>query len=84
MSDIQSSFARTINERHLGITAVGVMSDCFLYGITYGCTVNCPVLMRGECELMHDENAELYAECVREHSLENDPGLATAPQDSDS
>ena len=71
MNDLQSSFARTINEHHLGIAAASIMTDCEHYGITYGCTVNCPVLMRGKCELMHDENAELYAECVHEHSLQN-------------
>lgn len=71
MNDTATSFARTINERHLGITAASVMTDCEHYGMTYGCTVNCPVLMRGECELMHDENAELYRQCVEKHSLEN-------------
>lgn len=31
------------------------MSECSRYGMTKGCDDECPVLLRGECELMDDE-----------------------------
>ncbi len=35
-------------------------NDCHNYGITWGCNVDCPVLIRGECELQDSDNKELY------------------------
>ena len=64
MSD--SSFARTINERHLGVTAASIMTDCEHYGMTYGCNVDCPVLKASKCELQDGENKELYIEAMNE------------------
>ncbi len=55
-------FAKRINDEHLGITASSIMTDCEHYGITYGCTVNCPVLQMHKCELQDTENKELYLE----------------------
>jgi hypothetical protein len=60
------SFAKTINDRHLGTTASSVMTDCEHHGMTYGCTVTCPVLLASKCELQDDENKELYQEAMRE------------------
>ena len=60
-----------ILEKTLGITAVSVMDDCFKFGIMNGCDVDCPQLIRGECELMHDENKELYEQSQLEHGDSN-------------
>lgn len=51
-------FAKTINR----ITGLQPSTDCFNYGITYGCNIDCPVLIAGECELQENENKELYLE----------------------
>lgn len=61
------SFEKTINEKTLGATAAGVMTDCEHYGITHGCTVDCPVLIAGQCELKDNENLDLYRECQEIH-----------------
>lgn len=55
-------FASTITEIDLGITASSVMSACEKYGMLSGCDVECPVLISGNCELMRDENKDLYKE----------------------
>lgn len=62
MSDM--TFARTITELDLGITAASVMTDCEKYGMTYGCNTECPVLVAGKCELQDDENKKLYKEAI--------------------
>jgi len=58
------NFAKTITEIDLGAMASSVMNDCYKYGMTWGCDVNCPVLQRGECELKDDDNKELYEEYI--------------------
>ena len=50
------SFANTIHERTVGLTALGVMDDCFKFGMMYGCRANCPQYQRGECE--HQQELE--------------------------
>lgn len=42
-------------------------NECFNYGITWGCTIDCPVLQRGECELKDSENKELYKQYLDEN-----------------
>tara|TARA_R110001583_G_scaffold109400_2_gene258142 strand:+ start:16097 stop:16285 length:189 start_codon:yes stop_codon:yes gene_type:complete len=49
-----------ILEKTLGLTAISVMDDCYKFGLMNGCAVDCPQLIRGECELMENENKELY------------------------
>jgi hypothetical protein len=61
MSDIME-FANEITYRDLGVMASCVMNDCEKFGMTYGCTINCPVLQDGKCELQDYENKELYNE----------------------
>jgi len=62
MSDI--NFSKTITEIDLGVMASSVMTDCEKYGMTYGCNVECPVLIAGKCELQNEENKELYLETL--------------------
>ena len=52
----------------LGVTASSVMSDCYKYGMTYGCDVDCPVLKSGNCELQDTDNKELYKEAIKNES----------------
>jgi len=59
----------SILEHDVGITAVSVMDDCHKYGVINGCDIDCPVLMRGECELKDDENKELYQECLDQQGV---------------
>ncbi len=61
-------FARTINRASLGVTAASVMTDCEHHGMTYGCTVTCPILLDGKCELQDADNKELYEEAMQEQS----------------
>ena len=61
-----------LHERSVGLTALSVMTDCEKHGMAVGCTIDCPVLMRGACELQDDENKELYAEAMEEYVVEND------------
>tara|TARA_R110000824_G_scaffold139563_1_gene304731 strand:- start:10946 stop:11128 length:183 start_codon:yes stop_codon:yes gene_type:complete len=56
--------SKYILEKTLGITAVSVMDDCFKFGIMNGCSIECPQLIRGECEFKDDENKELYQEAL--------------------
>jgi hypothetical protein len=58
-------FAKAITEQDLGVTASSVMSDCYKYGMTYGCDVECPVLKSGNCELQDTDNKELYKEAIK-------------------
>jgi len=58
MSD--TAFARTITEVDVGAMGSSALGECGRYGMTYGCNEDCPVLLRGECELQDSENAELY------------------------
>jgi hypothetical protein len=55
---IKSSFAHTINS----LSGMPPMSECYNYGMTWGCDLDCPVLARHECELKDAENKELYQE----------------------
>jgi len=57
-------FANTMAELDLGITAASVMTDCEKYGMVGGCDEDCPVLIRGECELQEADNKELYLRIV--------------------
>ena len=66
MSDLV--FTKTLAELALGVTAASVMTDCETHGMSNGCTVDCPVLRRGECELQDEENKELYINALREGS----------------
>lgn len=45
------SFANTMAEKCLGITASSIMSDCEKFGMCYGCQEHCPQLQREECEI---------------------------------
>ena len=40
-------------------------SKCEKYGMTYGCDIECPVLLAGKCKLMYNENKELYKEAMK-------------------
>lgn len=64
------AFARTICEIDLGSTASSVMSDCFKYGMSYGCNERCPVLISGKCDLQDDENKELYRIAMENKTLD--------------
>ena len=66
MSDMR--FARTLVLWDLGVTASSVMTDCEKYGITYGCNIDCPVLIEGKCKLQDAENKELYRQSQEESS----------------
>lgn len=56
-----------ILEKTLGVTAVSVMNDCYKFGLMNGCAVECPQLIRGDCELKDDENKELYQQALKEN-----------------
>ena len=43
------------------------MTECEKYGMACGCTIDCPVLRAGECELMYTDNKELYEESCEEY-----------------
>lgn len=62
------AFATTIVEMDLGVTASSVTDDCFKYGITFGCDVDCPVLISGNCKLKDDENKDLHKEAMENES----------------
>ena len=38
------------------------MSECDKYGYTYGCTLECPVLSRGDCDIKDEVMRELGVE----------------------
>jgi len=61
-------FAKEITKADLSVTASSVMSDCYKYGMTYGCDVDCPVLKSGNCELQNTDNKELYKEAIKNES----------------
>ena len=52
-------FANTIHIKALGATPFSVMSDCYRFGMMSGCKPECPVFIRGGCELQ-DENERLF------------------------
>ena len=54
------NFARTINS----LGGMPPMSDCYNYGMTYGCDKHCPVLQAGNCELKDAECKDLYADAI--------------------
>ena len=56
-------FARTVLAHDKRLSEPN-MDDCMAHGIMYGCSETCPVLLRGDCELMHDENKELYRQAM--------------------
>ena len=37
-----------------------IVDECHNYGIVNGCDVNCPVLIKGNCELKDTDNKDLY------------------------
>ncbi len=43
------------------------MTDCEHYGMNNGCNVDCPVLLRHECDLQVSELEDLYLEALRQH-----------------
>ena len=42
------------------------MNECYRYGMTWGCDIDCPVLRSGKCEFRHNENRDLYQEFLKE------------------
>ncbi|MEQ2677985.1 hypothetical protein AAAU98_14675 [Enterocloster citroniae] len=57
------TFANTLAELGLGITAASIMTDCERYGMSYGCDEDCPQLQRGECEIYNDVDDYFEQEC---------------------
>ena len=53
---MKDAFANTLNE----LSGMPPMSECFNYGMTWGCDEDCPVLARGECEHQETENKHLW------------------------
>lgn len=51
--------AQFLSSMSLGLTASGVMTDCEKFGMTWGCSEDCPQLQRGECEIYCDIDAFL-------------------------
>lgn len=66
MSTEKTDFANTITHWDLGSTASSVMNDCYKHGMTYGCTIDCPQLLAGLCELKDTDNKELYKEAMNQ------------------
>jgi hypothetical protein len=64
MSTEKTDFANTITTWDLGSTASSVMTDCEKHGMTYGCTIECPALLAGLCELKDTDNKELYEDAI--------------------
>ena len=60
----KTEIANTCFEQDLGATAFSVSNECERYGMCHGCDVDCPVLLRGECELQDTDNKELYEEAI--------------------
>lgn len=55
--DSKFEFASTLADTiYLG------MSDCYRYGMCWGCDIECPVLQSGKCELQNTENKYIYEE----------------------
>jgi len=46
-------FAATIN---------GAASECYNFGITWGCKSHCPVFMRGDCAIYLDNLKQFWGE----------------------
>jgi len=62
----KKNLANTITEINLGVMASSVMNDCYKYGMTWGCDIDCPVLQDGKCELKNYENKKLYQKYLDE------------------
>jgi hypothetical protein len=54
------SFEKELSINSLGVMASSIMTECETHGMTWGCTINCPVLQVGKCELQESDNKELY------------------------
>ena len=52
MDNDKANFANTINE--IGLGGVIGSSECHNFRITWGCSPDCPVFERGECEIQAD------------------------------
>lgn len=53
------AFADTINAHNDGLSFPN-MTDCESYGMTFGCTPECPTYLSGKCEI-EEENKEIFA-----------------------
>ncbi len=63
---VKMDFAFTLAKLDLGVMAANVMTDCETYGMAYGCTINCPVLQDGKCELKDTDCKDLYNQMLIE------------------
>ena len=61
------SFEKELANRSLGVMASSIMTECEKHGMTWGCTINCPALQKGKCELQETDNKELYHEFLNNH-----------------
>jgi hypothetical protein len=61
---MKTEFANALQERS-GLQKTN--NQCFIYGITWGCDIDCPVLKEGNCELKDNENKELYEEYLKQN-----------------
>lgn len=57
MEGLRESFANTINA--IGESSNLSANECERFGITWGCKEDCPVFIRGECELQ-EENEKVF------------------------
>lgn len=62
MDNHSMNFANTINE--IGSFGVKGQSECFNFGITWGCRPHCPVFERGKCEHQEENQAQFDREEV--------------------
>lgn len=69
MNTEKQDFANTITSWDLGSTASSVMTECEKHGMTYGCTIDCPQLIAGLCELKDTDNKELYKKAQNEQLI---------------
>lgn len=60
------NFANTILE--LGDNAFLTTDECFKYGNTWGCDLDCPVFSKGECKI---EDIDAFKKMVLESNLES-------------
>lgn len=67
-SSRKAAFASTLAD--LDSHTPAGMSDCESYGMTWGCDEDCPVLLRGECELQDADNKELYERAIAANAEE--------------
>lgn len=57
MDNVKENFAYTITELDNRLPAG--MTECERFGMTWGCSEDCPVFARGECEIQ-EENEETF------------------------